>query len=207
MTLRILNLYSGIGGNRKLWNGDIKVTAVEIVPEIAKIYQEFFPQDKVVVGDAHQFLLDHYKEFDFIWSSPPCPTHSRFKVIWVKHGTQKQVYPDMNLYGEIIFLQKYFAGKYVVENVRSYYEPLIKPQEAGRHYFWCNFSIHNIKIQPMDIKHGTTEILEKKHKIDLSKANYGDKRHLLRNCVDPELGLFIFECAIMKKQKTLVEDF
>ena len=68
--LKILNLYCGIGGNRKLW-GDHKVTAIEINEDRAKIYQDFFPNDNVVVGDAHQYLLDHYKEFDFIWSSPP----------------------------------------------------------------------------------------------------------------------------------------
>ena len=77
--MKILNLYAGIGGNRKLWGDKHEVTAVEIDPEIAKIYQDFFPKDKVVVGDAHQFLLEHYKEFDFIWSSPPCPTHSRLR--------------------------------------------------------------------------------------------------------------------------------
>ena len=76
--MKILNLYAGIGGNRKLWDGDIEVTAVELNPDIAKIYQDFFPDDKVVVTDAHQYLLDHFEEYDFIWSSPPCPTHSRF---------------------------------------------------------------------------------------------------------------------------------
>ena len=201
--IKILNLYAGIGGNRKLWKGDIEVTAIEIDDKIAKIYQDFFPNDKVIVTDAHQYLLEHYKEFDFIWSSPPCPSHSRFKVIWVKNGTQNPVYPDMKLYEEIIFLQKYFKGKYVVENVRSYYEPLVKPQEAGRHYFWANFPIKNKKIQTMDIRYGKTEILEKKHKIDLSKANHGDKRHLLRNCVDPELGLHIFKSAFTESQKQL----
>ena len=77
--MKILNLYAGIGGNRKLWtpNGDEhEITAVEYKPEIAKIYQDFFPKDKVIVGDAHQYLLNHFQEFDFIFSSPPCPTHS-----------------------------------------------------------------------------------------------------------------------------------
>jgi len=38
--LKVLNLYAGIGGNRKLWR-DVDVIAVEINPEIAKIYQDF----------------------------------------------------------------------------------------------------------------------------------------------------------------------
>ncbi len=74
--MRVLNLYAGIGGNRKLWE-DVEVTAVEINEKIAAIYQDFFPDDKVVVGDAHAYLLEHFGEFDFIWSSPPCPTHSQ----------------------------------------------------------------------------------------------------------------------------------
>ena len=73
--MKILNLYAGIGGNRKLWGDEYEVTAVELEPEIAKAYQEFFPEDIVVVGDAHQYLIDNLSEFDFVWSSPPCPTH------------------------------------------------------------------------------------------------------------------------------------
>ena len=77
--LKILNLYACLGGNRYKWNEvkeDIEVVAVEWDEELAKLYQERFPNDTVIVADAHQYLLDHYKEFDFIWSSPPCPSHS-----------------------------------------------------------------------------------------------------------------------------------
>ena len=116
---RILNLYAGIGGNRKLWNGNIKVTAVEHDPKIAKIYQDFFPNDKVIIGDAHQYLIDHYSDFDFIWASPPCPTHSGCNYFLVGAGTIR--YPDMSLYQEIIFLQHFFKGKYCIENVEPYY--------------------------------------------------------------------------------------
>jgi len=128
--MKILNLYACLGGNRYKWNdvkSDIKVTAVELDTELAKLYQERFPNDKVIVSDAHQYLLDHYKEFDFIWSSPPCPTHSRARY-WKSSNydtTTDAVYPDMKLYQEIIFLEHYFKGKYVVENVIPYYEPLI----------------------------------------------------------------------------------
>ena len=124
--MKILNLYAGIGGNRKFWNGDIEVTAVELDPKIAKIYQDFFPNDKVIVADAHQYLLEHFKEFDFIWSSPPCPTHSSVRYIAMdrKINPQRPVYPDMKLYEEILLLQYYFKGNYCVENVVGFYPPL-----------------------------------------------------------------------------------
>ena len=108
--LKILNLYAGIGGNRKLWK-DVEVTAVENNPKIAAIYQDFFPDDKVIVGDAHAYLLEHFKEFDFIWSSPPCPSHSdvRRANVLNKEGSQtKAIYPEMSLYEEVLLLM-YFS--------------------------------------------------------------------------------------------------
>jgi DNA (cytosine-5)-methyltransferase 1 len=187
--MKILNLYAGIGGNRKLWGDEHEITAVELDPKIAKIYQDFFPNDKIVVADAHQYLLDHFQEFDFIWTSPPCPSHSSFKKIWMKTGKQKIVYPDMGLYQEILLLQHFFKGKFMVENVKGYYTPLITPQEAGRHYFWSNFKINNIKMPKLDIRYGKTG--GEGYGFNLNGKDYGDKRKLLRNCVDPELGLHI----------------
>ena len=139
--MKILNLYAGIGGNRKLWGDEHDITAVELDPKIAKIYQDFFPNDKVVVADAHQYLLEHYKEFDFMWSSPPCPSHSRLRKVLSMASGAKAIYPDMKLYEEILFLQGYFKGDWVIENVKSWYEPLVKPQLLQRHYFWCNKEI------------------------------------------------------------------
>ena len=141
--LKILNVYSGIGGNRKLWGDQHEIVAVENNPKIAAIYKDFFPKDEVIVADAHQYLLEHFEEFDFIWSSPPCPTHSRMSFLQQAKGN-KMKYPDMKLYEEIIFLKQFFKGKWVVENVKSYYESLIKPQISGGHYFWSNFYINNV---------------------------------------------------------------
>jgi len=177
--MKVLNLYAGIGGNRKLWK-DVDVTAIEIEPKIAKIYQDFFPDDKVIVSDAHQYLLEHYDDgWDFIWSSPPCPTHSSFKKIWMKTGKQKIVYPDMELYQEILLLQNFYEGKYCVENVKAYYAPLIIPQESGRHYFWSNFKIKDIKMTKLDIRYGKTG--GESYGFNLNGLDYGDKRKLLRN--------------------------
>lgn len=217
--MKILNLYSGIGGNRKLWGDTHEVTAVEYVPEIAKIYQDFFPKDKMIITDAHQYLLEHFGEFDFIWSSPPCPTHSKARkmLAWKtnKDGTKrlqnKPIYPDMKLYEEILLLQGYFNGKYVVENVIGWYQPLIKPQEIGSHYFWTNFaiaSIKQIKIESRGHDSGIEE-LQKRKGFDLSKyTNIGiEKKLLLRNCVEPEVGLHILNSAIDVKSTHLPQQF
>lgn len=204
MTIKILNLYAGIGGNRKLWSGDIEVTAVEIDPNIARIYQDFFPNDKVIVADAHQYLLKHYKEFDFIWSSPPCPSHSRINFLnnqKVEKGITPK-FPDMTLYEEIIFLKYWFVGKFVVENVISYYEPLIKPQKSGSHYFWTNFIISDKGNITRGIREDIS-FVSKKVGFDVSNYDNIDKRKVLNNCVEPELGLHIFNMAFKEQQKTI----
>ena len=201
--MKILNLYCGIGGNRKLWGDEHEVTAVEIDPKIAEIYQDFFPNDTVIVGDAHQYLLEHFKEFDFIWTSPPCPTHSRINKCFTAGNAKNPIrYPDMKLYEEILLLQGYFNGKYVVENVVSFYEPLIKPYECGKHYYWSNFNIKNIKIKTR--KHyGSIEELETLKGFNIEDRVGIDKIKTLRNCVEPEMGLHVLECGIKQKQKTL----
>ena len=202
--MKVLNLYSGIGGNRKLWNG-VDCTAIEIEPKIAKIYSDFFPKDKVIVGDAHQYLLEHYDDgWDFIWSSPPCPTHSSIRrYIAVESGQNKPIYPDMVLYQEIIFLSYHFNNKWVVENVISYYKPLILPQEIGKHYFWANFKISNIQSKGR-CHNATINALEKRKGFDLTNKDCPiEKRFLLRNCVEPELGKHIFDCAFKLQQKKI----
>jgi len=205
--MKILNLYACLGGNRYKWNevkSDIEVTAVELDPELAKLYQERFPNDKVIVADAHQYLLDHYKEFDFIWSSPPCPTHSISR--FARHETTKSVYPDMKLYQEIIFLQHYFKGKYVVENVIPFYKPLISAKKRGRHLYWNNFNLPNIlserKSSFMEDKDEVTKWC-KFHNYDFRKYKGNQRKDkIARNLVDYEAGKTIFETAlgIIKKQ-------
>lgn len=198
--MKILNLYSGIGGNRKLWGDTHEITAIENVPEIAEIYQDFFPKDKVIITDAHQYLLEHFKEFDFIWSSPPCPTHSRIG----KANTKREIkYPDMKLYEEILLLKHYFKGKWVVENVVSFYKPLVIPQEIQRHYFWANFYIGERQfLTEKTCSINDRERLSKLFGFNLNKFSGVDKRLLLRNCVLPELGLYIFQEAF-REYKTL----
>ncbi len=204
--MKCLNLYAGAGGNRKQWT-NMEVTAVEYDPVIAEIYQDFFPEDKVIITDAHQYLLDHFKEFDFIWASPPCPTHSVTNHFLYAQGTIR--YPDMKLYEEIIFLKTFFHGKWVIENVRSYYDPLIKPYELDRHYFWSNvylrpFVFEKPSFNKLNARESTRQIadynlksLQEYHGFDLSKYKMSTykKRKILRNMVHPQLGKHILDCV------------
>ena len=204
--MKVLNLYAGIGGNRKLWE-DVEVTAVEWEPKIAEIYKNNFPEDEVIVTDAHQYLLDHYKEYDFIWSSPPCPSHSITNIFLNAQGIIR--YPDMGLWQEIIFLKHWFKGKYCIENVKSYYDPIYKPQELDRHYFWSNFF-----ITPFIVKRGfsvtnsneSSRISAKSYLKKLKKLHGFDidDVELLRNCVYPPLGKHILDCARGTIQQKLI---
>jgi len=205
--MKILNLYACLGGNRYKWDEvtDVEVTAVEWDEELAKLYQKRFPNDKVIVADAHQYLLDHYKEFDFIWSSPPCPTHSRINISM--KTKRKMKYPDMKLYQEIIFLENYYEGKYVVENVIPFYEPLITAQKRHRHLYWTNFKLPNelsSRYNPdLSRTKNLIDALSKFHDYDFRQYK-GEQRmnKIARNLVDYEAGKTILETAIgiIKKQ-------
>lgn len=198
--MKVLNLYACLGGNRLLWD-NCEVTAVELDEELAKLYQERFPNDTVIVADAHQYLLDHYQEFDFIWSSPPCPTHSRMRLTNTGDGERKSkaTYADMKLYQEIILLKHFFKGKYCVENVIPFYEPLIAAKKRGRHLYWTNFNLPN-DLGERKISGGLLtndmETLCKFHNYNFKKYK-GNQRigKIARNLVDYAAGQTIFEAA------------
>lgn len=198
--MKVLNLYAGIGGNRKLWGNQHKITAIEYDSKIAKIYKENFPEDEVIVCDAHEYLLEHFREYDFIWASPPCPTHSKVRkslaIKKKKNGIvfeqNKPVYPDMRLYQEILLLDGYFDGYYCIENVIPWYEPLIEPQKLGRHLFWANFKIPNKKFEARGSFDNTNELANKLG-FNINNWKNVNKKLLLRNCVEPEIGKYILE--------------
>jgi DNA (cytosine-5)-methyltransferase 1 len=205
MKYKILNLYACLGGNRFKWDevADIEVTAVELDPEAARLYQERFPNDIVIVADAHQYLLDHFKKFDFIWSSPPCPSHSKVRITQKTRENFKFIYPDMKLYEEIILLDNFFKGKYVVENVIPFYEPLILAKKKGRHLYWTNFKLPQDIGERLEgkglISNAKNEVeqLSKFHDYDFTKYK-GEQRtdKMARNLVDYEVGRKILETAL-----------
>ena len=192
--MKILNLYAGIGGNRRLWGNNHEVTAVEIQPEIAAVYRKIYPQDTVIIGDALNYLAENYKNFDFIWASPPCQSHSQYRHnVGILVKGFKAIIPDVSLYSIIIFLKTYFKGCWCVENVKPYYPPLIEPTVImQRHLFWTNKAI--------DKKNFPTDAIRTKNKISgfnefevIKNSKIKNKRQVLRNCVLPEIGKYIFE--------------
>ena len=189
--MKILNLYAGIGGNRTLWGDEYEVTAVEINSDIASEYKYRFPNDEVIQTDSHQYLLHHYKEFDFIWSSPPCPSHSRLCF-----SQKEKKYAEMSLYQQIILLKSWFNGLWAVENVIPYYDYLIKPSVMiGRHPYWLNFKIDSLDVKNIDVSRSSKEQLSEYLGIPIPRINGA---LLLRNCVEPKVGKHIFDYALRK---------
>lgn len=215
--MRVLNLYACLGGNRYKWDEvakeagiEIEVTAVELDTELARMYKERFPNDNVIIADAHKYLLEHFKEYDFIWTSPPCPSHSRIRFGQAKGKRENYnpIFPDMKLYEEILFLDNYFSGKYCVENVIPYYEPLIQAQKRGRHLYWTNFNLPkslNERPSPKGFIEVGSKPVEIFHEIDLSSYK-GEQRKdkIARNLVDYEAGKTILQTAlgILTKKET-----
>lgn len=200
--MKILNLYAGIGGNRRLWGDEHDITAVEYDSSIAEIYKQKYPSDTVVNGDAVGYLLKHYREFDFIWASPPCQSHSRILNSQYTRKNYNAKLPDMSLYQIILFLQGHCRDKkWVVENVIPYYEPLVKPTvEIDRHLYWSNFLIKKISI--------SKDYVIKYVKVEngcefLRKSNVSNKRQVIRNQVNAEVGEHILKCSLANFQSTL----
>jgi DNA (cytosine-5)-methyltransferase 1 len=207
--LRVLNLYAGIGGNRKLWRG-VDVTAVEKNEKVAQVYADQFPEDELIIGDAHEYLLNNYKEFDFIWSSPPCQTNSKVFEAGIKADRYSDKvtvkYHDLSLYQEVLFLQRYYDGHFVVENVEPFYKPLIPAEKVDRHLFWASFRIGKFEPKRKKKSHMESEddYLAEFFGYDLDDY-FKDKttrRQVLRNCVHPETGLHILSRVVEIITKT-----
>jgi DNA (cytosine-5)-methyltransferase 1 len=119
----------------------------------------------------------------------------------------------MKLYEEILFLDNFFDGKYCVENVIPYYEPLITAKKRNRHLYWTNFNLPTVlserdKISGL-INKDDFEAIKKLcefHDYDFFKYK-GEQRRakMARNLVDYEAGKTIFATAmgvILKSKST-----
>jgi DNA (cytosine-5)-methyltransferase 1 len=197
--MEVLNLYACLGGNRLLWD-NCNVTAIELDIELCNLYQKRFPNDLVINTDAHKYLLNNYQKFDFIWSSPPCPSHS--KARFARQKNTESIYPDFKLYEEIIFLKHYFKKPYCVENVIPYYKPLIPGHIRDRHIYWTNYNLPNkLSNRNYPAIGGKNEILELSKFHNYNFNNYNGLQRIdkiARNLVDYEAGKTIYDCAINK---------
>jgi len=193
--MKILNLYAGLGGNRSGFPADADITAVELDPEISKVYAQEYPHDMVIVGDALAYLETHFSEYDFIWSSPPCPSHGQYRHnVGVLGKGYKPIMPDMTLYAQIIFLSTYHKGRWLVENTKPYYEPLLPPSAVlQRHLVWCNFPLSNLDLPASDIR--TKNSLESFGDVArlVEGSGISNKRQALRNMVDSRIGAYVYE--------------
>ena len=118
----------------------------------------------------------------------------------------------MKLYEEIIFLQTFFKGKYCIENVIPYYEPLIPAQKRDRHLYWTNFilpktlsnrSSPNMGYQELgrnkNKKIGKSPLIQfcEFHDYDFTKYKGSqDKEKMARNLVDYVAGKTILDTAM-----------
>jgi len=214
----VLNAWAGIGANTHNWNRDkYNITHIEINEEIAEANTELHPNDTVIQTDAKQFLVENYQDFDYIWASPPCPSHSSIAKAGAKNGQYNAKIPDMNLYGVIIFLDEYFEGDWTVENVQPFYERLDKQerekaeakqtvippaQKTSRHLFWSSHEISETSVPRSGFnKKNNQEIMDW---LGIQVDNSFDtveKRKVLRNCVHPKIGEAILNSRKVKQQK------
>jgi len=79
---------------------------------------------------------------------------------------------------------------------------LIKPFIFKEHYYWSNFVIDG----KQNAFRGHLVGVEEQQGIkgfDLSNYKGIDKKKILRNCVEPESGRYIFNLAFKEPQRTL----
>ena len=211
--MRVLNLYAGLGGNRRNWPDYFEITNVEIEEKLCAELKINFPNDETIQGDALEYLKENYSDFDFIWASPPCQSHSRINRI-NSSKYHRHDYIDPSLYQIIIFLQENFKGGYIVENVIPYYGLAFSPVIYGRHAFWSNFDIQCLNWIPptFNLFDMPLTALQKHFKIKTSKNMYigdsHDPKQPYRNAVEPELGELILERFLKKSvQLSLLEAY
>ncbi len=146
--LRILDLFCGVGGVARgfqkylLENGiEFEYYAVDINDAILLAHRILNPHSVTLKRDAYSFTDHELRSYDFIWASPPCESHSRLMWIYNKNQPEKWEPPDKKLWQLIERLYR-LGIPFVVENVRPYYRPPMRPTSyVCRHALWSNLSI------------------------------------------------------------------
>lgn len=203
--IKILDLFCGLGGVARgfqtylIENGiDFEYHAVDINPRILLAHKIINPYSLTIKRDAYSFTDEELKKYDFIWASPPCETHS-IAILWKKEK------PDMRLYELISKL--YNLGKpFIVENVKPYYNPPIKPtSKVCRHRLWSNLKITpiNLRLQSFHRVKDDVKTLIRYHELnDVSKkilkimGNVRKARDALRDMVHWRIAYKIAEQVI-----------
>ncbi len=200
MTYKVLNLFAGkYGGNRALWSStEYEITAIELNPENAQTYQSLYPNDKVIIGDATEFIRDKsidLNQFDFIWASPPCQRNSQMMKFY-KNTEKRKPLPNLDqTIGLYFWLKTEYKGLFCIENVQPWFKWLLDPVKIDRHLFWVNFPLKSISfIDNHSNKHG---------KIGGIMRDKTKKTPEQRDMVNPEIGLYIIESALKKRKNNL----
>jgi len=207
MVIKILDLFCGLGGVAKgfqsyLRQRNIKFEyyAIDVDGRILLAHKILNPDSIVIRRDAYSFTDDELKQYDFIWASPPCETHSNLNL-YNRKNLETFKKPDMRLWK--LISRFYSLGKpFVVENVKPYYGALIKPTaRVGRHFLWSNLHIKDIDfdgVKFMDIKDDVDKLMEfhevpKKVKFVLK---YSKLRDALRDMMYWKLAYSVAEQVI-----------
>ena len=198
--MRVLDLYAGLGGSDKGIRSvlekkgiDYEYVAIEIDPKVAEAHRKNNPGSRVIVADALSWLPE-VKNFDFVWASPPCKTHSKWNMVWASRR-EKHPKPDPTLW----FLIREFRSlgiNFVVENVDPYYKDPCKPTiKIGRHQFWTSFPIKKFDFISREKPFPEMTIRDwlQYHQLETVEGKAQDKRQALRNCTHYSIAAGIFE--------------
>lgn len=211
--MRILDLYAGLGGTAKGIQSvlekkgvDYEYFAIEIDPNVCAAHKINNPRSTVICADVKDWL-DKITDFDFVWASPPCQTHSILNFSNKATGKKTNLV-DWSLWHVIDHLQRTENVSYVVENVLIWYnEPFKHNFNLDRHYFWTNLSLLSFEYQKRTKDWGYLSVKGWKEYHQVEHAITGNKRQQLRNCLHWSIAAGIFEQFLEPKQKQLTTFF
>ena len=216
---KVLDLFAGIGGTTlgiisylESYGSepfDYEYIAIENDPEVIEAREKLFNIYEghtlyIINTDAYTFLnTTSSKEYDFIWASPPCQSHSRLNMFYNRKN------PDMRLWSLITRLQQQQIP-FIVENVEPYYrEPIQHTLELGRHRFWSNKPLLPFEVPERQKDWGWMGIpdWEEYHGIESRVTSHikdrMKRRQVLRNMTHYSISYSIIKQILNPKQKQL----